>query len=116
DAGSVLFNAVHARWSQLPPNNRPKLVAFGKSLGTAGVEAPFVGADATDSVANLVGQTDGAVIVGAPYDNPILRQLTREREPDSPVWLPVFDRGRSVRFVNRDPRQPMLDPEWPAPR
>jgi uncharacterized membrane protein len=116
EAGTALFDAVHTRWSQLPPDNRPKLVLFGKSLGTAGVEAPFVGANAAASVANLVARTDGAVIVGAPYDNPILTQLTREREAGSPVWLPVFDGGRSVRFINQDPRQPVLDPQWPPPR
>jgi uncharacterized membrane protein len=116
DAGTTLFNAVHARWSQLPQGQRPKLVLFAKSLGTTGLEAPFVGVDASASVASLVARTDGALIVGAPYNNSILSQLTREREPGSPVWLPVFDNGRSVRFVNRDPRQPELDPRWPAPR
>ncbi|MBV9546946.1 MAG: alpha/beta-hydrolase family protein [Chloroflexi bacterium] len=116
EAGNALFSAVHARWSQLPPSQRPKLVLFGKSLGTAGVEVPFVDATATDSVANLVARTDGALIVGGPYDSPMLAQLTREREPGSPVWLPIFNRGRTVRFVNRDPRQPVLDPQWPAPR
>jgi uncharacterized membrane protein len=116
EAGTALFNAVHAHWSGLPPDRRPKLVLFGKSLGTAGVEAPFVGVDAAASVANLVAQTRGALVVGAPYDNPILAQLTRERDPGSPVWLPIFNRGRSVRFVTRDPRQPALDPDWPAPR
>src|SRR5262245_40445334 len=45
-AGNMFFNAVHARWSDLPLDRRPKLVLFGKSLGTAGVEAPFVGGDA----------------------------------------------------------------------
>jgi uncharacterized membrane protein len=116
DAGTTLFNAVYARWSRVSPDQRPKLVLFAKSLGTAGVEAPFVGVDASASVANLVAQTNGALIVGAPYANPILSQVTRAREPGSPVWLPVFDNGRSVRFVNRDPRQPALDPRWPAPR
>ena len=116
EAGSTLFSAVRAHWSGLPPERRPKLVLFGKSLGTAGVEAPFVGVDASASVANLVARTDGALIAGAPYSNPILAQLTREREPGSPVWQPIFARGRSARFVNRDPRQPVLNPHWPAPR
>jgi uncharacterized membrane protein len=116
DTGIALFDAVHARWSQLPSDQRPKLVLFGKSLGTDGVEAPFVGGDASASVANVVSQTDGALIVGAPYANPILTQLTREREPGSHLWLPVFDRGRSVRFLNHDPRQPELDARWPEPR
>src|SRR5262245_58381274 len=116
EAGTVLFDAVHARWSDLAPDRRPKLVLFGKSLGTAGVEAPFVGRDASSSVANMVARTDGALIVGAKHSNPIHSQLTRERDPGSPVWQPVFERGRSVRFMNRDPGQPALDADWPAPR
>jgi uncharacterized membrane protein len=116
EAGSMLFNAVHARWSDLPPDRRPKLVLFGKSLGTAGVEVPFVGGDASSSVANMVARTDGALIAGAKHRNPIHSQLTRERDPGSPVWQPVFDGGRSVRFVNRGPDQPALDADWPAPR
>jgi len=116
EAGTVLFNAVRARWSELPPERRPKLLLFGKSLGTAGVEAPFVGVDAQSSVSNIVAGTDGVLIAGAKHSNPIHAQLTRERSPGSPVWLPVFDRGRSVRFVNRDPNQPALNAKWSAPR
>src|SRR5215831_9909122 len=58
-AGITLFNSVRARWSELPADRRPKLVLFGKSLGTAGVEVPFVGVDASSSVSNLVTRTDG---------------------------------------------------------
>jgi uncharacterized membrane protein len=116
EAGIALFNAVHEYWSTLPADERPELVLFGKSLGTAGVEAPFAGPDAHSSVANLVARTDGALVVGAKEVNPILRQLTRERDPASPVWQPIFDDGRSVRFVNRDPDQPPMEADWPAPR
>jgi uncharacterized membrane protein len=116
EAGTVLFSAVHARWSELPPDRRPKLVLFGKSLGTAGVEAPFVGIDARSSVSNIVSRTDGVLIAGAKHSNPVHTQLTRERDPGSPVWLPVFDRGRSARFLNRDPNQPALNAKWSAPR
>jgi uncharacterized membrane protein len=116
EAGTLLFNAVRARWSELPSDRRPKLVLFGKSLGTAGVEAPFVGVDASSSVSNIVTRTDGVLIAGAKHSNPIHAQLTRERDPGSPVWLPVFDRGRSVRFVNREPNQPALNAKWSPPR
>lgn len=116
EAGITLFSAVHARWSQLPPDRRPKLVLFGKSLGTAGVEASFVGADAASSLANMVARTDGALLAGAKHSNAILSQLTRERDSGSPVWQPVFQGGRTVRFLNRDPQQPELSPDWGAPR
>lgn len=116
EAGIALFNAVHDHWSGLPIDERPVLLLFGKSLGTAGVEAPFAGLDASSSVANLVARTDGALIVGAKIVNPVHSQLTRERDPGSPVWQPIFDEGRSVRFVSRDPNQPPMDPDWRAPR
>jgi uncharacterized membrane protein len=116
EAGKTLFDAVHARWSDLPPDRRPKLVMFAKSLGTAGVEAPFVGDDASSSVANMAARIDGALIAGPKHSNPIHSQLTRERDPGSPVWQPVFEGGRSVRFMNRDPDQPVLDADWLAPR
>ena len=116
EAGITLFNAVHARWSTLPPNRRPKLVLFGKSLGTSGVEAPFVGADASSSVAHMSAQTDGALLVGAKESNPIHSQITRARDSGSPFWQPIFDGGRSVRFLNRDPHQPAVDTTWSFPR
>jgi uncharacterized membrane protein len=116
EAGIMLFSAVRERWSQLSPDRRPKLVLFGKSLGTAGVEAPFVGGDASSSVASIVARTDGALMAGASRSNPIHTQLTRERHPGSPVWQPVFQGGRSVRFLNRDPDQAALHAAWPMPR
>ncbi|RLP68284.1 hypothetical protein D9V29_14055 [Mycetocola manganoxydans] len=115
-AGTALFNAVEQRWSELPEDQRPKLLLFGKSLGTEGVEAPFAASDGRSSVGNLVARTDGALIVGATYVNPLLTQLTREREPGSPVWAPVFDQGRSVRFVSGDPHQHAIDSPWLEPR
>jgi uncharacterized membrane protein len=116
EAGITLFNAVRAQWSKLPQERRPKLVLFGKSLGAAGVEAPFVGVDASSSVANMVARTDGVLIAGAKQSNPIHSQLTRERDRGSPFWQPVFDGGRSARFLNRDPHQVALDVDWLAPR
>lgn len=115
-AGTILFDAVEKHWLTLPPETRPKLVLFGKSLGTAGVEAPFAAADAASSVANLVARTDGALIVGAKHGNPILSGITRDRDPRSPVWEPVFDGGTTVRFVSRDPERRDLTAPWPEPR
>ncbi len=116
DAGSALFNAVHARWSELPAGSRPRLVVFGLSLGTAGAEAPFEGVDVESSLGNLVSRTDGALIVGGKKSNTILSQVTAARDPGSPAWRPVIDGGTSVRFVDGNPaaREPLGD--WPAPR
>jgi uncharacterized membrane protein len=116
EAAIALFDAVRERWSTLPADRRPRLFLFGKSLGAAGVEAVFAGADAASSVANMVARTDGALIVGGKQGNPVHSQLTRGRDRGSPFWQPVFDGGRTVRFLNRDPHQVALDAAWPAPR
>ena len=116
ESASALYSAVHSHWSDLPRDDRPKLLLFGKSLGTVGVEAPFVGADASESIANLTSGTQGALIVGAKRTNPIHSQLTRERDQGSSVWQPVIDGGLAVRFLSRDPDQPALSQDWPLPR
>ena len=108
EAGTQLVNAVVARWSQLPQDERPKLLLFAKSLGTGGIEAPFAAVDAASSVANMAARVDGALIVGAKQANPIHQQITAARESGSPVWQPVYDAGRTVRFVTRNPSQPEL--------
>jgi uncharacterized membrane protein len=116
EAGLALFEAVRERWAELPEAERPELVVFGMSMGTAGGEAPFIGPDAASSIANLAARSDGALLVGAKFHNQILTQLTDAREPDSPVWQPVVDGGATVRFVTRGPDMPPADPTWQAPR
>ncbi len=54
--------------------------------------------------------------MGAKYHNPILSQLTDERDSGSPVWQPVFDGGHTVRFLNRDPAQQQPSTWAPGPR
>ncbi len=99
EAGALLFDAVQERWSALPEGERPRLIVFGASLGTGGAEEPFVGSDAAASVANFENRADGALIVGSLGWNPILRQLTEAREPESPAWQPVYAGGETVRFL-----------------
>jgi len=116
EAGTELFNEVYERWSVLPADDRPKLLVFGLSLGSFGAEAAFVGPDAQTSLTNMALRTDGALLVGAANANPILRQITEERDAGSPSWAPVFDDGRIVRFATRDPNQPVTVRTWDVPR
>lgn len=99
DAGARLFAAVHARWSTMPEADRPRLIVFGASLGSAGAEMPFVGADVEASAANFAREADGALLVGSLGWNPILRQLTDTREAGSPAWQPTHGGGDIVRFL-----------------
>ena len=116
DAGAELYDQVYERWSEEPEADRPELVVFGLSLGSFGAEAAFAGPTAESSVANLVARSDGALFVGAVASNPILGQLTDARDPGSPVWAPVYDEGRTVRFRTRDPERTDPPGPWDGPR
>lgn len=116
EAGAALFNAVHARWSELPAAQRPELIAYGVSLGSYGAEAAFAGPDAATSVANMVARTDGVLLAGPTADNPIYQQLVADRDAGSPVWQPIFDGGVSVRFQTRDLEAAGPEGEWQEPR
>jgi uncharacterized membrane protein len=113
-AGQALFEAVDAKirdkFRDKPVPQWPKLVVFGESLGSFGGEAPFL------ALNNLVARTDGALFSGPTFNNTIWTQLTRDRDPDSPEWLPIYDKGDNVRFAARakDLDRP-ADP-WGHPR
>ena len=94
-AGQALFEAVDRLVRELPEAQRPKLVVFGESLGSFGGEAPFL------SLNNVLARTDGALFSGPTFKNTIWTDLTATRDRGSPEWLPIYDRGRYVRFVAR---------------
>ncbi|MGY6500396.1 MAG: alpha/beta hydrolase [Acidimicrobiales bacterium] len=116
EAGAVLFDTVHAWWSDLPADDRPQLVVFGQSLGSYGAEAAFAGPTGYTSLANMVARTDGALFTGPTHGNVVWGQLTAARDAGSPAWSPVIDEGRSVRFATRDPDAATLPGTWEHPR
>jgi uncharacterized membrane protein len=93
-AGRALFDAVYQKWSQLPPAQRPKLFAFGLSLGSFMMETPFSGE------ADMANRTDGVLLAGPPAFNALNREFTADRDPSSPEVQPIFRDGRIVRFTN----------------
>ncbi|WP_046319976.1 alpha/beta-hydrolase family protein [Mycobacterium sp. UM_Kg1] len=94
-AGQALFEAVDKKVRALPENRRPKLVVFGESLGSFGAEASFM------SLNNVLARTDGALFTGPTFQNTIWKDLTVNRDPGSPQWLPIYHDGAAVRFVAR---------------
>ncbi|WP_328461028.1 alpha/beta-hydrolase family protein [Actinoplanes sp. NBC_00393] len=92
DAAGALVGAVRERWAAMPEHDRPKLLLFGESLGTYGLEKTFGTAE------NLADGSDGALLLGPTFANPVHRQLTRDRAEDSPVWDPVYP-GLPVEFA-----------------
>lgn len=108
--GRALFDAVHARVQQLPPERRPRLLVFGESLGSQGSEAAF------SSVDDARSQADGVLWVGPPNSNRLWASLTARRDPGSPEIEPVLGDGREVRFA-ADPADMTRPPgPWDAPR
>ncbi|BCI54746.1 membrane protein [Mycolicibacterium litorale] len=109
-AGQALFEAVDELVRAMPEAQRPRLVVFGESLGSFGGEAPFL------ALNNLIARTDGALFSGPTFNNTIWNDLTRQRDPGSPQWLPIYDDGENVRFVARPDDLNRPDKPWGTPR
>lgn len=111
-ATTELVTAVRERLSDMPSAQRPKLVVFGESLGATAVE------DSYDGIDDLIEETDGALFIGTPNHSPLWNEVTRGRDPGSPVWRPVYDKGRHVRFAQYPQRDLLLpeDTPWEYPR
>lgn len=90
--GRALFDAVRARVDALPPERRPRLLAYGESLGSLGSEAAF------SSLDDVRARTDGALWVGPPNANRLWSSLVARRRPGTPEVTPIVDDGRAVRF------------------
>jgi uncharacterized membrane protein len=104
--GRALFRAIYRHWTQLPPEGRPRLYLHGLSLGALGSEQSLRLHDV------LADPVHGAVWAGPPFPSPEWRNAVEEREPGTPVWLPVFGDGSIIRFANQaGPRAP-AGAEW----
>lgn len=108
-AGRTLFDAVHARVQQLPEAERPLLLVYGESLGSAGSEAAF------DGLADIRARADGVLWVGPPHSNEMWSALVERRDPGTPEVEPVYAAGIAVRFGSEvadlaQPDTPWLDP------
>jgi uncharacterized membrane protein len=101
-AGRELFDAVYARWADLPADARPRLFVYGESLGSFGAEAPFSGEY------DLRNRTSGTLLVGPPAFNTLYGEFVRGRDPGSTEVAPVFRGGRTVRFDS----DPASDSTW----
>jgi uncharacterized membrane protein len=91
ESSEALNDAVIARWSQLPEDQRPRLVQFGLSLGSYGSEATFATGDAESSIAAATAAVDAVLWAGPTFANPIWGKVLDERTGGSPVWAPEFD-------------------------
>ncbi|WP_245717349.1 alpha/beta hydrolase [Nocardia jejuensis] len=109
ESGKTVIHAVHERWAQLPPEQRPKLLVYGESLGSQGSEGAFTG---LDDIRSLV---DGVLWVGPPNSNRIWTQIEERRDPGTPEILPIYADGLIVRFAGTAtdldrPARPWVEP------
>lgn len=112
-AGQVLFEEVYEAWSQQPEAARPRLIAFGISLGAYGSNGAFA------SLQDVTQRTDGALWVGPPNFTSLWSGLTARRDAGSSQASPVYDGGRVVRWgTNFDPTSNLWDEgqTWQQPR
>jgi uncharacterized membrane protein len=96
-AAEATFETVYSYWRTLPPDSRPQLYLYGLSLGSFGAQSVL------GSVQLLNEPIDGALLVGPPFVNPLHARLTEQRDPGTPAWRPVYQRGLTVRFTNQEP-------------
>jgi len=106
DAAQALFKAVYDYWTALPHDHRPKLYLHGLSLGTLASQG------STELYDVLGDPYQGALWAGPPFSSPTWGWATRNRNPDSPEWLPVFRNSSSIRFNNQTNAVAMPEAVW----
>ncbi|GLP73716.1 membrane protein [Mycobacterium antarcticum] len=114
ESGRVLIDAVHDRWSRLPPGNRPKLVLYGESLGS------LAGQGAFPWLPDVARRGFSAVLwVGPPNESALWSGLVQRRDPGSTEVEPRYDNGRTVRFSQANDGVAVAkigEPEWQGTR
>jgi uncharacterized membrane protein len=96
ESARVLFDEIYNHWTTLPEESRPKLYVHGLSLGALGSAA------SADLFTVFEDPIQGGLWSGPPFPSAVWVRTTRDRNPDSPVWLPTFRDGSMLRFTGRE--------------
>lgn len=106
DASRALFNEIYGYWKTLPKAQRPKLYLHGLSLGAMNSER------AVNAFEMLGDPINGALWSGPPFPSTHWRTITDARNAGSPAWLPEFQDGSLVRFMNQNGTKVPADAPW----
>lgn len=101
-----VFSAVYDHWRSLPAAERPALYLNGLSLGS-------LNSDLSHDLHQVVGDPfNGALWAGPPFSSPTWLEVTRNRNPGSPAWLPDYRDGSAVRFMNQTGLTSEISAPW----
>jgi uncharacterized membrane protein len=106
ETARALFLEVYRHWTSLPPEDRPALYLHGVSLGALNSSLSF---DLQDILADPF---QGVLWSGPPFRTEAWSRATRDRDPDSPAWLPRYREGQVVRFMNQNGGLDRFDAPW----
>lgn len=106
ETARAVFDRIYGYWSSIPSDNRPRLYLHGLSLGALNSDRSF---DIYDIINDPF---HGALWSGPPFRSETWRNVTRDRDPDSPAWLPRFRDGAVVRFMNQEQGFEAAGPDW----
>lgn len=106
EMAAALFDAVYGHWQRLPKDARPKLYLHGLSLGVVNSEQSFHLHDI------LADPFHGALWAGPPFRSAIWSNVTANRRPGSPQWLPRYRDQSIVRFMNQHTDLRTPDTAW----
>ncbi|MBO1025428.1 alpha/beta-hydrolase family protein [Ochrobactrum sp. SD129] len=106
EASRALFTTVYNYWKALPKDKRPRLYLYGLSLGAMNSEK------SVSLFEMLADPINGALWSGPPFPSRDWKQITRDRNPDTPEWLPVFKDGSFARFMNQNGEAPGNGDRW----
>jgi uncharacterized membrane protein len=91
--GRMMIDAIHDRWSKLPPEHRPRLALYGESLGS------LAGQGAFGWLPDVAAMDFSSVLwVGPPNESALWSGLVQRRDPGTREVEPRYDNGRTVRF------------------
>ena len=102
----VVFETIQGHWSDLPEEGRPEVYLYGLSLGSYGVESILTSVDLLNE------PIDGALLVGPPFVNQLWNDLVDNRERDTSPSLPIYEGGRTVRFMGEDDALGQPEGDW----
>ena len=106
EVARALFEKVYDHWTTLSEDQRPDLYLHGLSLGAMNSDRSFDLYDIIDD------PFQGVLWSGPPFRSSTWREITRQRRPESPPWLPRFRDDSVVRFANQEGGLADGESEW----